>query len=113
MVAGKLVDQTSRRTGLRALELRQQRDDSGKSFNFVINGVPVFAKGANWIPPTASDPVDQRQISRTARVCARHPHEHVTGLGGGIYESDDFYDLCDEMGILVCRISCRLQHVPG
>src|SRR6266481_2340808 len=102
MVAGKLVDQASRRTGLRALELRQQRDDSGKSFNFVINGVPVFAKGANWIPADSFPTRITKDKYRELLESARDTHMNMLRVwGGGIYESDDFYELCDEMGILV------------
>ena len=102
MVAGKLVDQASQRTGLRALELRQQRDDSGKSFNFVINGVPVFAKGANWIPADSFPTRITKDKYRELLESARDTHMNMLRVwGGGIYESDDFYDLCDEMGIFV------------
>ena len=101
-IAGKLVDQTTRRTGLRALELKQQRDDSGKSFTFMINGVPVFAKGANWIPadsfPTRITKEKYRELVRSARDANMNM---LRVWGGGIYESNDFYDLCDEMGILL------------
>ena len=102
MIAGKLADQTTKRTGLRALELKQQRDDSGKSFTFMINGMPVFAKGANWIPadsfPTRITKEKYRELVRSARDANMNM---LRVWGGGIYESNDFYDLCDEMGILV------------
>jgi beta-mannosidase len=102
MIAGKLVDQTTKRTGLRALELRQQRDETGKSFAFAINGVPVFAKGANWIPadsfPNRITKDKYRELVRSARDANMNM---LRVWGGGIYESDEFYDLCDEMGILV------------
>jgi beta-mannosidase len=102
MIAGKLADQTTKRTGLRALELKQQRDDSGKSFTFMINGAPVFAKGANWIPadsfPARITKEKYRELVRSARDANMNM---LRVWGGGIYESDDFYDLCDEMGILV------------
>jgi beta-mannosidase len=102
LIAGKLADQTTRRTGVRALELRQQRDDSGKSFTFVINGVPVFAKGANWIPADSFPARITKDKYRELIQSARDANMNMLRVwGGGIYESNDFYDLCDEMGILV------------
>ena len=102
LVNGQLVDQLSTRTGLRSLELKQQPDESGKSFTFVINGVPVFAKGGNWIPadsfPTRISNARYRQLLESVRDTNMNM---LRVWGGGIYERDDFYDLCDEMGILV------------
>jgi beta-mannosidase len=107
MIAGKLVDQTTKRTGLRALELRQQRDESGKSFTFVINGVPVFAKGGNWIPADSFPSRISKDKYRELLESVRDTNMNMLRVwGGGIYESDDFYDLCDEMGFSSGRISC-------
>src|SRR5580765_2240098 len=102
IINGKSIDQKRTRIGLRTLELRQQPDDTGKSFTFVINGVPVFAKGANWIPadsfPTRITKAKYRQLVSSARDANMNM---LRVWGGGIYESDDFYDACDEMGILL------------
>jgi beta-mannosidase len=115
MIAGDLVDKTTKRTGLRALELRQQRDESGKSFTFVINGVPVFAKGGNWIPADSFPTRISKDKYRKLLGSARDTNMNMLRVwGGGIYESDDFYDLCDEMGILVWQdfmFGCSLY--PG
>jgi beta-mannosidase len=115
LIDGKLIDATTTRTGLRSLELRQERDESGKSFTFVINGVPVFAKGANWIPadsfPTRISKAKYRQLLESVRDTNMNM---VRVWGGGIYERDDFYELCDEMGILVWQdfmFGCSLY--PG
>ena len=102
LINGRLSDQKTTRTGLRSLELRQRPDQWGKSFEFRINDVPVFAKGGNWIPadsfPTRVTKVQYRHLLESVRDTNMNM---LRVWGGGIYESDEFYDLCDEMGILV------------
>ena len=97
-----LLDRWDRRIGLRKIELRQKKDKFGHSFTFVVNGVPIFAKGANWIPadqfPTRLTHGQYRDLLDSARQA------HINMLrvwGGGLYEDDQFYELCDEMGILI------------
>src|SRR3989449_552800 len=115
LIKGKRIDETTTRTGLRALELKQQRDESGKSFTFVINGVPVFAKGGNWIPADSFPSRISKDRYRKLLGAVRDTNMNMLRVwGGGIYESDDFYDLCDEMGILVWQdfmFGCSLY--PG
>ena len=95
-------DVWSRRIGLRFLRLRRDADEIGESFAFEINGRPFFCKGANWVPHRIFLP----EITRAdyARLLQDTADSHMNMLrvwGGGIYESDDFYELCDELGILV------------
>jgi beta-mannosidase len=102
LVNGRLSDQALTRTGLRSLELRQQPDQGGKSFEFIINGVPVFAKGGNWIPADSFPTRVRKDKYRYLLESVRDTNMNMLRVwGGGIYESDDFYNLCDEMGILV------------
>jgi beta-mannosidase len=102
LVNGQIADEKTTRTGIRTLELRQQRDEAGQSFMFVINGIPVFAKGGNWIP---SDSFPTRITKDKYRFLVKSVHDSNMNMlrvwGGGIYEADEFYELCDEMGILV------------
>ncbi|MHB0911944.1 MAG: beta-mannosidase [Armatimonadota bacterium] len=95
-------DTRTLRVGLRTLELRQDFDEWGRSFAFVVNGVPVFAKGANWVPadqfPARVTDEDYRDLLESA---ADANMNMLRVWGGGIYESETFYDLCDRLGILV------------
>jgi beta-mannosidase len=94
--------QAESKTGLRSVELRRVTDQWGKSFAFYVNGIAVFAKGADMIPfdsfPNRVTPAQHRQILESARDAHMNM---VREWGGGYYESDDFYDICDELGILV------------
>ena len=99
---GNRVDSSSRRIGLRTLGLRRRKDQWGESFEFIANGVPFFAKGANWIP------ADQFPTRLTRGQYEDLLHSTVDAnmnmlrvWGGGIYEHDIFYDLCDELGICI------------
>jgi beta-mannosidase len=107
VVVGKgneMADEAEVTTGLRTLRLVQEPDPegSGKSFFFEINGLPVFAKGANYIPNdvflTRVTPEKYEYIVRSA---AEANMNMLRVWGGGIYENDLFYDLCDEYGIMV------------
>jgi beta-mannosidase len=90
------------RTGLRSVELRRAYDPWGKSFTFVVNGIPVFAKGANVIPFDSFPSRVTPEVHRTILQAARDTNMNmVREWGGGIYESDDFYDICDELGLMV------------
>ena len=115
LINGRVIDATTTRTGLRSLELRQQPDKSGKSFTFVINGVPVFAKGGNWIPADSFPSRISKKKYRQLLESVRDTNMNMLRVwGGGIYERNDFYELCDEMGILVWQdfmFGCSLY--PG
>lgn len=98
----RAADEASHRIGIRTVELRQKNDEWGKSFEFVVNGVPVFAKGGNWIPADSfPERVTAERYRHLIDSCRRANMNMLRVWGGGIYENDLFYDLCDEMGILV------------
>ncbi|MGH8088182.1 MAG: beta-mannosidase, partial [Stenotrophomonas sp.] len=91
------------RTGLRTVELRRENDaKGGQGFAFVINGVPIFAKGANVIPfdmfPARVDPARIRRELTAARDANMNM---LRNWGGGYYEDHVFYDIADELGLLV------------
>ncbi len=97
-----LLDRRVFQVGLRTLELRRQADEWGESFVFVVNGVPIFAKGADWIPadsfPTR---ISDEYLEHLIRSAAEAHMNMLRVWGGGYYEDERFYDLCDRYGILV------------
>ncbi|WP_250887219.1 MULTISPECIES: glycoside hydrolase family 2 protein [unclassified Rhodanobacter] len=98
----QVVAHASQRTGLRRIELRREPDARGKSFYFAVNGIPVFAKGANAIPFDMFQPrVTKAQLRRVLQSAHDAHMNMIRSWGGGYYESDDFFDLADELGLLV------------
>ncbi|MEP6902672.1 MAG: hypothetical protein ABJA66_13040, partial [Actinomycetota bacterium] len=98
----KAIDTQSKRTGLRSLELRQKPDQYGISFEFVVNGIPVFGRGANWIPADIFPTRVTKEKYKNLLVSLKDANMNMLRVwGGGIYEDDYYYDLADEMGILV------------
>lgn len=96
------VATASARTGLRSIELRREPDAKGKSFYFAVNGIPVFAKGANTIPFDMFQPrIDKAQLRRVLESARDANMNMLRSWGGGYYESDAFFDLADELGLLV------------
>ncbi|MFA0752762.1 MAG: hypothetical protein IMHGJWDQ_000524 [Candidatus Fervidibacter sp.] len=101
-VAGAAMDEKRVRVGLRKVELVRERDEEGESFLFRINGVPVFCKGANWIP--ADNFLPRMSKERYHQLLQKAAEAHMNMLrvwGGGIYEDEAFYEICDELGIMV------------
>jgi beta-mannosidase len=97
---GNVLDETTRQIGLRTIELIPKTDT--QPLGISVNGRPFFAKGANWIPP------DVFASRVTPDVLSRYMHDAVRAnmnilrfWGGGYYEEDGLYDLCDKLGILV------------
>jgi beta-mannosidase len=96
------IARISTRTGLRSIELRRDPDAKGMSFYFVVNGIPVFAKGANTIPFDMFQPrVTKAALRRVLQSAHDANMNFLRSWGGGYYESDDFFDLADELGLLV------------
>jgi len=96
------VSEKQVRTGLRTIRLIRERDPAGASFYFELNGVPVFAKGANHIPNDSFIPEVTYERYRHEISTAAACHMNMLRVwGGGIYEEDIFYELCDEYGLLV------------
>jgi len=98
----RIIDTKNISVGLRTIELVQENDSIGKSFYFKLNGKPVFMKGANWIPADNFLPRVTKETYRQLLIEAKDAGMNMLRVwGGGVYESDDFYSLCDSLGILV------------
>lgn len=101
---GVLIDTKDVKTGVRTARLIQEEDadKNGRSFYFEVNGVPVFGKGANYIPNDLFLPRVTLEDYETVINSAVEANMNMLRVwGGGIYENDEFYELCDEKGIMV------------
>lgn len=99
---GTVLETITKRIGLRTLTISQEKDLWGKEFAFCVNGVKIFAMGGNYIPEdciySRITPEVQKYLLES---CKRANFNCVRVWGGGYYPSDYFYDLCDEMGLIV------------
>ncbi len=99
---GTVLETITKRIGLRTLTISQEKDLWGKEFAFCVNGVKIFAMGGNYIPEdciySRITPEVQKYLLES---CKRANFNCVRVWGGGYYPSDHFYDLCDEMGLIV------------
>ena len=97
-----LLDRQTKRIGLRTLTLQCKNDKTGQSFQFVANGMPFFAKGANWIPAdTFITSVTDARYKKLLKDAADANMNMLRVWGGGVYENDIFYDICDRLGICI------------
>jgi beta-mannosidase len=98
----KTIDSRKLNIGLRTIELIQEKDKTGKSFYFNINGKPVFMKGANVIPPDSFLPRATDSVYKSIVKSAVDANMNMLRVwGGGVYAEDAFYNECDKNGILV------------
>jgi len=96
------LDRRELRIGFRTCELERRPDDEGESFIFKVNGRRIFCKGANWIPADSFLPRVTAETYRRLLEAAVEGHMNMIRVwGGGVYEPDVFYDVCDELGLLV------------
>ena len=95
-------DRWTRRVGLRTLTVTRRKDQWGESFCHTVNGVDIFAMGADYIPEDNLLP--RRSPERTLRLLSDAKLANMNAIrvwGGGYYPDDFFYDVCDELGLLV------------
>jgi len=101
-VGERVEGEATAHTGLRSIVLRRELDKWGRSFEFVVNGIPVFGKGADVIPfdsfPNRVTTAQYRQVLQSAKDANMNMIRH---WGGGYYETKEFYDICDELGIMI------------
>ncbi|OUS00694.1 beta-mannosidase [Flavobacteriales bacterium 33_180_T64] len=98
----KILDSISVKKGLRTIELVNEKDTKGESFYFKINGIPVYMKGANYIPQNSmQNQVSNLHYKKLLNDVVDANMNMLRVWGGGIYENDIFYNLCDEKGILL------------
>jgi beta-mannosidase len=98
----ELLDQHKYQIGLRTIELLQQDDQWGRSFAFVVNGIQILAKGSNWIPADSFPTRIKDEYLEGLIRSATETHQNMLRVwGGGLFEEERFYDLCDRYGILV------------
>jgi beta-mannosidase len=112
-----VLDEKLKKTGIRSLKLITSKDKDGHTFHFELNGHPLFCKGANYIPQdNFVTRVTDSQYIKTIGDAAKANMNMLRVWGGGIYENDIFYDLCDKYGILVWQdfmFACSMYPAEG
>jgi beta-mannosidase len=112
----RAVDATSTRFGMRAVELAPNENRPNHLWTFVVNGKRTFVRGANWTPADSLfGRLDRERYEKLLRL-AKHANINMLRVwGGGLREKKDFYELCDEMGILVWQempFACGMRPYP-
>ena len=99
---GKVLDTKSFKSGIRTFEMVDEPDSIGRAFYFKVNGVPMYAKGANYVPEEMIETWINPDNTLKLLQMAQESHFNMLRVwGGGIYPSDDFFNICDSLGILV------------
>ncbi|MCK7590848.1 glycoside hydrolase family 2 protein [Subsaxibacter sp. CAU 1640] len=97
-----ILDYKGLSKGLRTIELVTEKDSVGESFYFKVNDVPVYVKGSNYVPQNSlQNKVADTDYEKLLNDVVDANMNMIRVWGGGIYEEDTFYDLCDQNGILV------------
>ena len=99
---GETLDADTKMIGLRTLTVSTEFDRMGREFCFVLNGVKIFAMGANYIPQDSFlCRISRERTERLIQQCADAHFNCLRVWGGGYYPEDDFFDLCDRYGLIV------------
>ncbi len=99
---GEVVDSRTKRIGLRTLQLVQKEDLYGRSFFHRVNGVAFFAMGADYVPmDNVLSRITRDRLEGLLKDCAFANFNTIRVWGGGYYPEDDFFDLCDQLGLVV------------
>ena len=98
----RVLDTKRFKTGIRTFEMVDEPDSIGRAFYFKVNGVPMYAKGANYVPEEMIETwINADNTLRLLRMAKEAHFNMLRVWGGGIYPSDDFFNICDSLGILV------------
>jgi beta-mannosidase len=115
--SGKTLDCWERRIGLRTITVSREKDTWGESFAFELNGTRIFSMGADYIPEDSlfsrMSPQRTRQL---LEYCVQSHFNTIRVWGGGFYPDDYFFDICDELGILVWQdfmFACAVYELTG
>ena len=112
---GRVVDTDTKRIGLRTMTVAREKDQWGESFAHCVNGVKVFAMGADYIPEdNILSRVTPERTRRLLEQCAAANFNAIRVWGGGYYPDDFFFDICDELGLMVWQdfmFACANYHL--
>ena len=98
----KVLDSRTFKSGIKTFEMVDEPDSIGRAFYFKVNGVPMYAKGANYVPEEMIETWIKADNTLSLLRQAKEAHFNMLRVwGGGIYPSDDFFNICDSLGILV------------
>lgn len=98
----KVIDENEKSIGIRTIELNRSKDEYGSNFQFILNGIPLFIKGVNYIPPDSFvTRFTDDKMNYLFDAVQFSNMNMIRVWGGGFYASEKFYDECDKRGILI------------
>ena len=103
---GEVVDTREERIGIRTVRLERSFEPGDQKFCFYVNDVPIMVRGTNWVPLDAFHSRDAGRVERAVQLVRDCGCNMMRSWGGGVYESDRFFELCDEYGIMVWQDFC-------
>jgi beta-mannosidase len=110
-----ILDTWPRRIGLRSMTISTGEDQWGKEFTLTVNGVKIFAMGADYIPEDSVFPrINRERTRRLLEDCVKANYNSIRVWGGGYYPDDYFFDACDELGLVVWQdfmFACNVYHL--